>query len=173
MHSESNVQEMSAANRKQVTHLFVSAKSWKYLIFFIQKLNTVIVCYNFVFIFFLSLLYRWAEIEKKNKQEKYYTGTIRGSLSDFTCAAFGKRKKKQKTKKNRIRPSTKENHQSHQSTERRKWGQRKGKDEGRNSRMESRKEGMKERRKVGEIKCNKKGGVEAGVSLSCPSPHYS
>lgn len=72
------------SNRKQVIHIFVLRSHEN--ICFIQKLNTVIVCYNF-FCHFYSWAQAWLQSlwKRKGKSTRFVKG-----LDNKTCAAFGK-----------------------------------------------------------------------------------
>lgn len=95
------------------------------------------------------------------------------------CSIWQKKKKKiNKTNKNNIHPSAKENHQSHQSTGRWKWGQ--GQRKGRKEKWKDRKqEGSKDGRKPGRRKEGRWDQMSqerrrwGWMYWSCPSPHYS
>lgn len=74
------------SNRKQVIHPFVLRSHEN--ICFIQKLNTVTVCYNFFFLYPIQVSSSMTTkpLEKETKE----IGSRRGGLDNITCAAFGK-----------------------------------------------------------------------------------
>lgn len=74
------------SNRKQVIHLFVLRSHEN--ICFIQKLNTVTVCYNFFFSHTGELKHDYKASEKEKRKNPRLV-LVKG-LDNNTCAAFGK-----------------------------------------------------------------------------------
>ncbi len=86
MHSYSPRLGQVGSNRKQVIHLFVLRSHEN--ICFIQKLNTVTVCYNFFFSHTGELKHDYRASENEN--EKSTRLVLVKGLDNNTCAAFGK-----------------------------------------------------------------------------------